>query len=138
MEEAGPGGQSFDVLIRLARTAGNELRMSELAAQTSLTPSGLTRAIDRLQRQGLVSRRTCPEDRRGSFAQLTPEGRATMDRLIPEHMAHIDALLDEVYTVEEEAQLEALLRRMRDHVLARNLELGAACEGGPEPCPAAD
>ena len=47
--------------------------MSELAAQTSLTPSGLTRSVDRLQEQGLVARRVCPEDRRGSFAVLTPD-----------------------------------------------------------------
>ena len=68
--------QSFDVLIRLARTPGSELRMSELAAQTSLTPSGLTRSVDRLQEQGLVARRVCPEDRRGAFAVLTPAGRS--------------------------------------------------------------
>src|SRR5664279_5062039 len=37
--------QSFDVLIRLARSPGSELRMSDLAAQTSLTPSGLTRSV---------------------------------------------------------------------------------------------
>src|SRR5664279_4305786 len=67
--------QSFDVLIRLARTPGSELRMSDLAAQTSLTPSGLTRSVDRLQEQGLVARRVCPEDRRGAFAVLTPAGR---------------------------------------------------------------
>ena len=46
--------QWFDILIRLARSDGFELRMSELAAQASLTPSGLTRAVDRLQEQGLV------------------------------------------------------------------------------------
>src|SRR5271155_5713091 len=66
MDAEGPiSTQSFDVLIRLARTEGHQLRMSELAAQTTLTPSGLTRAIDRLQDQGLVARRVCPEDRRG-------------------------------------------------------------------------
>src|SRR5664280_603569 len=40
--------QSFDVLIRLARSPGSELRMSELAAQTSLTPSAHTSSVDRL------------------------------------------------------------------------------------------
>lgn len=56
--------QSFDILIRLARSQDGQLRMSELAAQASLTPSGLTRAVDRLQDQGLVTRQTCPDDRR--------------------------------------------------------------------------
>ena len=81
--------QSFDVMIRLARTPGSELRMSELAAQASLTPSGLTRSVDRLQEQGLVVRRVCPEDRRGAFAVLTPVGQEIMDRAIPDHIAHI-------------------------------------------------
>ena len=70
--------QSFDVLIRLARTPGSELRMSELAAQASLTPSGLTRSVDRLQDQGLVERRVCPEDRRGRLRRAD-SGRSGAD-----------------------------------------------------------
>ena len=97
--------QSFDVLIRLARTPGHELRMSELAAQTSLTPSGLTRSVDRLQEQGLVARRVCPEDRRGAFAVLTPTGQEVMDRAIPEHVAHINEVLSDLFTAEEEETL---------------------------------
>jgi MarR family transcriptional regulator, 2-MHQ and catechol-resistance regulon repressor len=113
---------SFDVLIRLARTPGTELRMSELAAQTSLTPSGLTRSVDRLEEQGLVERRICPEDRRGAFAVLTPAGRELMDRAIPEHLAHVDELLSRLFTEEEEATLAHLLRRLRDHVFDENTE----------------
>ena len=100
--------QAFDVLIRLARTPGSELRMSELAAQTSLTPSGLTRSVDRLQGQGLVARRICPEDRRGAFAVLTPEGR--------------------------EETLAMLLRRLRDHLYVGNPEWDPSAEGA-DPCP---
>ncbi len=108
--------QSFDVLIRLARTPGSELRMSELAAQTSLTPSGLTRAVDRLQQQGLVDRRICPEDRRGAFAVLTPAGRELMDRAIPDHIAHVNEVLSNLFTPDEEEALASLLRRLRDHL----------------------
>lgn len=114
--ESSLSNQSFDVLIRLARTPGSELRMSELAAQTSLTPSGLTRSVDRLQEQGLVIRRVCPEDRRGAFAVLTPAGRELMDRAIPDHLAHIDEVLSALFTPEEEATLAGLLRRLRDHL----------------------
>ncbi len=120
--------QSFDVLIRLARTEGNELRMSELAAQTSLSPSGLTRAVDRLQEQGLVTRRTCPQDKRGSFAQLTTAGKETMDRAIPDHLAHIDELLSELFSPTEEAQLASLLRRLRDQVREQNTGGTWTCE----------
>jgi len=114
--------QSFDVLIRLARSPGSELRMSELAAQTSLTPSGLTRSVDRLQEQGLVARRVCPEDRRGSFAVLTPAGQQLMDRAIPEHIAHVDEVLSNLFTREEEETLAALLRRLRDHLFDASAE----------------
>lgn len=114
--------QSMDVLVRLARTPGDRLRMCELAGQTSLTPSGLTRAVDRLQQQGLVTRETCADDRRGAFAVLTDEGRQLMARVIPEHLAHIDAVLDAVLSPAEEDQLSASLRRLRDHVFG---ELGS-------------
>lgn len=113
--------QSMDVLIRLARTPGDRLRMSDLAAQASLTPSGLTRAIDRLQQQGLVARQTCPEDRRGAFAVLTEQGRELMARVIPEHLAHIDAVLGGLFSSKEEEQLASALRRLRDYAFT---ELG--------------
>jgi DNA-binding MarR family transcriptional regulator len=105
----------MDVLIRLARTPGDRLRMTELAAQTSLTPSGLTRSIDRLQQQGLVTRQTCPDDRRGAFAVLTEEGRDLMARVIPEHLAHVDAVLSSLFSPKEEDQLASSLRRLRDY-----------------------
>jgi MarR family 2-MHQ and catechol resistance regulon transcriptional repressor len=107
--------QSIDVLIRLARTPGDRLRMTELAAQTSLTPSGLTRSVDRLQQQGLVTRQTCPDDRRGAFAVLTDEGRDLMARVIPEHLAHVDAVLSSLFSPKEEDQLASALRRLRDY-----------------------
>jgi MarR family 2-MHQ and catechol resistance regulon transcriptional repressor len=120
--------QSFD---------GSELRMSELAAQTSLTPSGLTRSVDRLVEQDLVVRRVCPEDRRGAFAVLTPAGQALMDRAIPDHLAHIDELLSNLYTAEEEETLAVLLRKLRDHLFASNSEWALAHED-TDLCPGVD
>lgn len=125
--------QSFDVLIRLARTPGSELRMSELAAQSSLTPSGLTRSVDRLQQQGLVARRTCPEDRRGAFAVLTPAGRELMDRAIPDHIDHVNQVLADLFSTEEEATLSSLLRRLRDHLYDQREEW-ALSPGEADPC----
>jgi MarR family transcriptional regulator, 2-MHQ and catechol-resistance regulon repressor len=129
--------QSFDVLIRLARTPGSELRMSELAAQTSLTPSGLTRSVDRLAEQGLVARRVCPEDRRGAFAVLTPSGQELMDRAIPEHIAHVNEVLSDLFTADEEETLANLLRKLRDHLFDTNAEWGVS-QDDSDLCPAAD
>lgn len=108
--------QSFDVLIRLARSPGRRLRMSDLAAQTSLTPSGLTRAIDRLEDAGLVLRQACAEDRRGSFAQLTAHGIERMGTVERCHRDQLDAMLASTLSSDERDQLVSLLRRLRDHV----------------------
>jgi DNA-binding MarR family transcriptional regulator len=127
---------SFDVLIRLARTPGGSLRMSELAAQTSLTPSGLTRSVDRLQDQGLVRRESCSEDRRGAFAVLTADGQALMDRAIPGHVTQVAELLDRLFTPEEERAFEELLRRVRDYVLEANGPCGTGTDEAGA-CPSA-
>lgn len=112
----GPSAPWFEVLIRLARSPGTRLRMSDLAAQTSLTPSGLTRAVDRLVDQHLVVREHCAADRRGSFAALTDEGRRVMDEALPRHEQFLSQLLAGIFQPEEERMLVLLLRRLRDHV----------------------
>ena len=70
----GLSNQWFDVLVRLLRTPGHRLRMSDLAAQTTLSASGLTRVVDRLVAEGLARREACPSDRRGSFATARTSG----------------------------------------------------------------
>jgi MarR family 2-MHQ and catechol resistance regulon transcriptional repressor len=112
----GPSAPWFEVMIRLARSPGGRLRMSDLAAQTALTPSGLTRAVDRLVELRLVTRETCAADRRGAFAALTERGRAAMDEILPKHESFLAELLTGVFEPEEQAALVALLRRLRDHV----------------------
>lgn len=109
-------GQDFEILLRLARTPGGRLRMSDLAAQTALTPSGLTRAIDRLSEADLVRREACPEDRRGAFAALTGGGEKRMRTALGLHRDQLAALLEGVLEPEEEASLVSSLRKLRDRV----------------------
>ncbi len=109
-------GQDFEILIRLARTPGGRLRMSDLAAQTALSPSGLTRAIDRLSELGLVSRQACPEDRRGAFAALTESGEGRMRQALEIHRNQIAELLEGALGPEEELAFVAALRKLRDRV----------------------
>jgi len=106
----------FELLIRLARSPGHQLRMSDLAAQTSLTPSGLTRAIDRLVAAGLVERLPCPSDRRGAFASLTPAGLDRIEAAVGPHLQHVERYFTSALAADEQRQLAALLRKVRDHV----------------------
>jgi MarR family transcriptional regulator, 2-MHQ and catechol-resistance regulon repressor len=114
--DAGLSLQWFELLLRLARSPGRRLRMSDLAAQTSLTPSGLTRAIDRLEAAGLVERAPCPSDRRGAFAMVTPAGLERIVAAVEPHLDHVEEHFTGVLDDREQVQLAVLLRKVRDHV----------------------
>ena len=106
--------QWFEVLIRLARSPGQRLRMSELAAQTTLSPSGLTRAVDRLAAAGLVRREACLTDRRSAWACLTEDGEARLEKAVPVHVTQLTEILDSVFTPAEAATFSQLMRQLRD------------------------
>ncbi len=76
----------YEILVHLSAEASGELRMTELAARTLVSRSGLTRRLDRLVDSGLVERRNCPTDRRGVYAVLTDEGRRRLKQAAPTHV----------------------------------------------------
>jgi DNA-binding MarR family transcriptional regulator len=65
----------YDVLVHL-EMAGGRLGLSELASAIALTPSGLSKLLDRMDASGLVRRDPDPDDARAAFATITPRGRA--------------------------------------------------------------
>jgi len=77
---------SYDVLIYLQSAPGKRLRMAELADSVLLSRSGVTRLVDRLERDGLILRDTCTSDGRGCFAVLTDAGEEVLARARPTHL----------------------------------------------------
>jgi DNA-binding MarR family transcriptional regulator len=77
---------AYDVLLRLARAPDRALRMTDLAERVMLSPSGLTRLVDRLAAKGLVRRRTDPADGRVALASLTDEGLKRLRRAARTHL----------------------------------------------------
>jgi len=73
--EHGLALSSYEVLVVLHEAEQRRMRMCDLASSVLLSRSGLTRLVDRLERDGLVVRVACPGDARGAFATLTPVGR---------------------------------------------------------------
>ena len=71
---------SYEVLLFLADAPEGRMRMAELADSVLLSRSGLTRLVDRLEREGLLKRERCESDARGYFAEITPKGRAPLRR----------------------------------------------------------
>jgi MarR family transcriptional regulator, 2-MHQ and catechol-resistance regulon repressor len=110
------GTVEFEVVLRLARSPQGQLRMTELSAQTSLTTSGVTRVIDRLERDGLVCRRACPSDRRSSYAVITAAGRERLAAVMPGHVRLIEEWFTGRLTPAELANLLDALRTIRDAV----------------------
>jgi len=113
LERYGISGSAFEIMIRLARSPDHRLRMTELAAQSTLTSSGLTRLVDRLQTSGWVERQPCDTDRRGYFAVLTPEGLAKVVAVLPSHLATVDRVLTGVLEPDELAVFLVALRKIR-------------------------
>jgi DNA-binding MarR family transcriptional regulator len=78
---------SYEVLRSLSKMPAGRMRMAELAEHVLLSRSGMTRLIDRLEREGLVSRSTCDKDGRGCYAVLTEHGRAKVEQARGTHIA---------------------------------------------------
>ena len=106
----------FEVLLRLARSPDRRLRMTDLAGQTSLSTSGVTRVVDRMDRDGLVRREACASDRRSSYAVLTDAGLSRLEEVVPGHLELVQQwLVGQLSPAQLEQMLDAL-RRIRDAV----------------------
>jgi DNA-binding MarR family transcriptional regulator len=112
--EEGLNLNQYEVLMWLRRAGRRGLRMSDLASKVVLSPSGVTRAVDQLERKGLVERCAFEGDKRGQIATLTPKGRtllrratSTQVRWIREHfLQHLSRTELEHLTTALEAILE--------------------------------
>jgi DNA-binding MarR family transcriptional regulator len=88
-EGAGLNLAEYIALVSLSEAPGRAMRMNELATLTDLTRSGLSRLIERLVRQGLVSREPFADDMRGRMAQLTEAGLRRLEQAYPYALASV-------------------------------------------------
>jgi DNA-binding MarR family transcriptional regulator len=101
----------FDVLAQLAEADG-ELRMTELAARTLISRSGLTRRVARLVDEGLVRRANTTQDGRGVVVTLTDAGLARVTETAPVHLRGVSKLFVERLDDQELAVVENALRKV--------------------------
>jgi DNA-binding MarR family transcriptional regulator len=91
LAEAGlPPLSWYDVLWPLHRAPGRRLRVGALAEQVTLSRTGLTRLLDRVERDGLIARQPAPEDRRGSYVVITAAGSAVLRKMWPVYERALD------------------------------------------------
>jgi DNA-binding MarR family transcriptional regulator len=102
----------YEVLLHLSRADDRRLRRVDLAERVLLTPSGITRLLEGLERAGYVERATCDSDARVTYAQLTEDGDEKLREASKSHVAGIRAFFRERFSKEELEVLGALLERL--------------------------
>jgi DNA-binding MarR family transcriptional regulator len=92
---------SYEVLMYLSDAEGGRMRMHDLASSVLLSRSGLTRLVDRLERDGYLERCSCAHDARGAFAVLTSAGREKLEAARETHLAGVRELFLSHFSAEQ-------------------------------------
>ncbi|PQV63758.1 transcriptional regulator, MarR family [Abditibacterium utsteinense] len=103
--------EAYDVLLMLSYAPNHRLRMGELYETATLSRSGLTRLVDRLEKEGWVKREVCPNDRRSFEAVLTASGEAARARSWPLYAQAIAREFGHFFDEKEAHTLADLLER---------------------------
>ncbi len=89
LEELPISGTDYTVLVHLSEAPHHQMRMSELANMCGLSLSGMTRVVNRLEAQSLVTRQKCPDDGRAWLALLTDPGWKMLEQAWPTNLASV-------------------------------------------------
>jgi DNA-binding MarR family transcriptional regulator len=107
-----PPLSTYDVLIELYEAPDHRLRMHELAERVVLSRSGLTRLVDRLEAEGLLTRDRSVADRRGAYAVITGQGIEALQQTWPIYAKGISKYFAQWMTQEEAQILESAFERI--------------------------
>lgn len=109
---------AYEVLLFLEEADGRRMRMTELADRVLLTRSGITRSVDRLAKQGLVTRAAAESDGRGLYAELTDAGAALLEDAGRTHRAGIRRAYLDRLSGADQATLGEIWQRLGDRTAA--------------------
>jgi DNA-binding MarR family transcriptional regulator len=104
----------YEVLLLLSHAPERAMRRVDLAQEVRLSPSGVTRMLDRLERAGLVEKGACASDARVTYAVLTDAGADRLAASSSGHLASVERLLGEHFDEAELSSLGDLLSRLSD------------------------
>jgi DNA-binding MarR family transcriptional regulator len=103
---------SYEVLHHLAQAPAGRMRMRDLAEHAQLSRSGLTRLVDRLERDGLLNRCSCDHDARGAYACLTGAGRERLREARSTQQAIVREHFISRFSAQELAEIAAMWERV--------------------------
>jgi DNA-binding MarR family transcriptional regulator len=101
----------YDVLMQLDMASGR-LGLTELASKVVLSPSGLSKLLDRMETAGLIRRQPDPRDARSTFAAITPRGRALVRKARASHHEFLQGAFGDALDDRDVADLARVMARI--------------------------
>ena len=120
--DAGLSLPDFDVLVQLSETGDGRLRVSELARSLAWERSRLSHHVARMERRRLVVREECPDDGRGAFVALTPQGRSALEAAAHHHVRTVRRLLFDPLDDHDVAELTRLVTTLLERASVLSTE----------------
>ena len=119
LERYGLSDGKMVILVLLRHAPNNTLSASELAERCEVTRGTITGLLDGLERSGLILRKNHPEDRRMLTIQLTEQGLAFIDEIMPRHFRRFGEMIERAnLSKEEQQQLMAILKKIQQGIPA--------------------
>ena len=110
----------YAILVLLSESEGRAARMSELADDAIVPRPQVTYRISRLEKRGIVERRPCASDARGTEAHLTDDGLALLEQAARHHVTNVRELFLDQLGGEEFCTLGEAMGRVHGHIAARD------------------
>ena len=131
--DSGLGHYDYAVLATLSDAPGHRLRMSDLAVLMDFSPSRLSHAMTRIEREDWVRRVPCASDKRVQYAELTERGQAVLEEAAPNHVSHVRTLVFDHLTASQVQQLAIIAGQILHQLVPR--ESLKSCSASTEPPP---
>jgi DNA-binding MarR family transcriptional regulator len=113
----------YEILVRLSEREGRQMRMAQLADALAHSRSRVTHTIARMERAGLVTRESSPEDGRGVIASMTPKGYELLVRMADIHVGGVRDHLVDLVSSEDFAAVGRVMNAVCDHLVAAHPEM---------------
>ena len=113
----------YEILVRLSERDGRQMRMAQLADALAHSRSRVTHTVTRMERSGLVSRSSSPEDGRGVVASMTEKGYDLLARMAPMHVNGVRQHLVDLVTREDFLALGRVMNAVSDNLVAGHPEM---------------
>ncbi|MEU5690935.1 MarR family transcriptional regulator [Actinosynnema sp. NPDC020468] len=106
----------YEVLVRLSERTGLRMRMSQLADEVASSKSRVSHQVARMEKEGLLRRRECPEDGRGVFAELTEKGMEVLAGSAPTHVEGVRTHMIDLLSRDEQELVAKVFDRVISHL----------------------